>query len=107
MNDQKTLDIIGDWEVSALTPFGISSSKVNIKSIEPLVSGTIVGERGSLDFGNGVITGNTLTFSVTADTPIKATLTVSVEVIDDKFKGTLEVDQYMKIDIRGQKNVNL
>jgi hypothetical protein len=104
---QKTLDIIGDWEVFTLTPFGISSSKVSIKSIEPLVSGTIVGERGSLDFDNGVITGNTLTFLVTADTPIKATLTVNVEVIDDKFQGTLQIDQYAKLDIRGEKNVNL
>ena len=107
MKNQKTLDIIGDWTVSALTPFGISSSNVNIKSIEPFVSGTIVGERGSLDFDNGIVSSDTITFSATVDTPIKATLTVNVEVIDDKFKGTLEVDQYMKIDIRGQKNVNL
>jgi hypothetical protein len=48
-----------------------------------------------------------VTIITTADTPIKATLTMRVEVIDDKFKGTLEVDQYMKVDIRGQKNVNL
>jgi hypothetical protein len=107
MNDQKTLDIIGDWEVSIFTPFGTSISKVNIVSAAPFVSGTIVGEKGSLEFDNGTIAGNMVTIITTADTPIKATLTMRVEVIDDKFKGTLEVDQYMKVDIRGQKNVNL
>jgi hypothetical protein len=107
MNDQKTPNIIGNWQVSAFTPFGVSNSAVNITSIEPFVSGTIIGERGSLDFDNGTLVSNILTFSVIADTPIRATLAVNVEVIDDKFEGTLQVDEYMKIVIKGQKNVNL
>jgi hypothetical protein len=107
MNDQKTPNIIGDWQVSAFTPFGVSNSTAKITSIEPFVSGTIIGERGSLDFDNGVVSGDTITFSATVDTPIKATLTVNVEVVDDKFEGTLEIDQYAKLDIKGEKNVNL
>jgi hypothetical protein len=107
MSDQKTPNIIGDWQVSASTPFGVSNSKANITSIKPFVSGTIIGERGSLDFDNGNIENNVLTFSMIADTPIRATLTVNVEVIDNKFEGTLQVDEYMKIVIKGQKNVNL
>ena len=107
MNDQKTPNIIGDWQVSAFTPFGVSSSTAKITSIEPFVSGTIIGERGSLDFDNGTVENNILAFSVIADTPIRATLVVSAEVIDDKFEGTLQVDEYMKIVIKGQKNVNL
>jgi hypothetical protein len=105
--DKILSNIIGNWKVSALTPFGISSSNVNIKSIEPFVSGTIVGERGSLDFDNGIVSGDKITFSATVDTPIKATFTVNVQVVDDKFEGTLEIDQYVKLDIKGQKNVNL
>jgi hypothetical protein len=107
MNDQKTPNIIGNWQVSVFTPFGVSNSTANITSIEPFVSGTIIGERGSLDFDNGVVSGDTITFSATVDTPIKATLTVNVEVVDDKFEGTLEIDQYAKLDIKGEKNVNL
>ena len=107
MNDQKTSNIIGNWQVSAFTPFGVSNSTANITSIEPFVSGTIIGERGSLDFDNGTFENNVLTLSVIADTPIRATLTVKVEVTEDKFEGTLQVDEYMKIVIKGQKNVNL
>jgi hypothetical protein len=100
-------NIIGNWKVSVLTPFGTSNASATIESIEPFVSGTIVGERGSLDFDNGVVSGDTIIFSATVDTPIKATLTVNVEVVDDKFEGTLEIDQYGKLDIKGEKNVNL
>ena len=105
--DKILSSIIGNWKVFALTPFGISNSNVNIKSIEPFVSGTIVGERGSLDFDNGIVSGDTITFSATVDTPIKATFIVNIQVVDDKFEGTLEIDQYVKLDIKGQKNVNL
>ena len=105
--DKILSNIIGNWKVSVLTPFGTSKSSAIIKSIEPFVSGTIVGERGSLDFDNGVVSGDTITFSATVDTPIKATFTVNVEVVDDKFEGTLEIDQYTKLDIKGEKNVNL
>ena len=107
MNDQKISNIIGDWQVSAFTPFGVSNSTAKITSIEPFVSGTIIGERGSLDFDNGTFENNVLTLSMIADTPIRATLVVNAEVIDDKFEGTLQVDEYMKIVIKGQKNVNL
>ena len=100
-------NIIGTWQVSVFTPFGASNASATIKSIEPFVLGTIVGERGSLDFDNGIVSGDKIAFSATVDTPIKATLTVNVEVIDDKFEGTLEIDQYAKLDIKGQKNVNL
>lgn len=105
--DKILSNIIGTWQVSVPTPFGINISNVNIKSIEPFVSGTITGERGSIDFDNCIVSGDTITFCVTVDTPIKATLTVSVKVIDDKFQGTLEIDQYTKLPIIGKKNVDL
>ena len=102
-----SLDIIGNWDVSTFTPFGISMSKAAINSIEPFISGIITGEKGSLTFTNGKINNNVLTFSANVDTPIKATLSVSVEVIGDKFVGILTIDEYTKVNIRGQKNVNL
>lgn len=101
------LDITGNWDVSTFTPFGISMSKAVISSIEPFVSGIITGEKGLLTFANGEINNNVLTFSANVDTPIKATLSVSVEVIGDKFVGILTIDEYAKLNIRGQKNVNL
>ena len=105
--DKILSNLIGNWQVSVPTPFGTSNASATINSIEPFVSGTIVGERGSLDFDNGIISGDTITFSATVDTPIKATLTVNIELVDDKFQGTLEIDQYAKLDIKGEKNVNL
>jgi hypothetical protein len=67
-----------------------------------------VGENGSLDFNNGKFDGNKLSFFATVDTPIKATLFVNVEIVNDKFfSGTLMIDQYMRIDVKGSKNVNL
>jgi hypothetical protein len=108
MNNQKELNITGEWDVSALTPFGATKSKVTISSKESYISGTIIGENGSLDFSDGKFEGNKLLFSTTVDTPIKATLVVDVEVTDDKtFSGTLKIDEYMTIDIKGNKNVNL
>jgi|LauGreDrversion4_2_1035121.scaffolds.fasta_scaffold1818051_2 hypothetical protein len=101
-------NIVGDWDVSALTPFGVTKSTVTISSKEPYVSGTIVGENGSLDFNNGKFDGNKLSFSATVDTPIKATLFANVEIINNKFfSGTLMIDQYMRIDVKGSKNVDL
>ncbi|CAB4143283.1 hypothetical protein UFOVP784_105 [uncultured Caudovirales phage] len=108
MNDQKQLDITGEWDVSALTPFGVTKSKVIISSEEPYISGTIIGENGSLDFNNGKFEGDKLSFSTTVDTPIKATLFVNVDIINNKaFSGTLTIDQYMTISVKGNKNVNL
>lgn len=101
-------NIIGEWDVSALTPFGVAKSKVTIVSADPYISGTIVGENGSLDFDNGTVNSDNLSFSATVDTPIKATLFVDVKIIDSKFfSGTLKVDKYMEISIEGSKNVNL
>ena len=102
-----SLDITGNWDVFTFTPFGISASKAVISSIEPFISGIITGEKGSLFFSNGEINNSVLTFSANVDTPIRATLSISVEVIEDKFVGILTIDEYAKLNVRGQKNVNL
>jgi hypothetical protein len=100
-------NIIGNWDVIVYTPFGESKAVASIKKLDPFVSGTIDGERGSFDFSNGTISENTLTFFAPVDTPIKANLSVSVEVESDKFTGTLMVDKYMSVAIKGVKNVSI
>ncbi|MEY4333116.1 MAG: hypothetical protein RLZZ196_1854 [Bacteroidota bacterium] len=103
----ENLNIIGNWNAIIETPFGESKANVLIKTINPFVSGTVNGENGSFDFDNGTFTQNTLVFSSTVDTPIKATLYISVLIEGEKFTGTLTMDEYMTVNIRGFKNVNL
>jgi hypothetical protein len=103
----ENLNIIGNWNVIVYTPFGESKAVALIKAVDPFVSGTIEGERGSFDFSNGVVSENILTFSTSVDTPIKAQLSVDVAIGNDKFSGMLMIDEYMKVVIRGIKNVNI
>lgn len=105
--DQKNVDIIGDWDVYIQTPFGVAKATALIKDINPSVSGTVNGENGSFDFNNGVMAGNTLSFSATVETPIKATLTIKVLVEGENFAGDLMIDEYLRMSIRGAKNVNI
>ena len=105
--DQKNINIIGDWDVYIQTPFGVAKATALIKDISPFITGTVNGENGSFDFNNGVMTENTLSFSATLETPIKATLTIKVVVEGDNFVGDIMVDQYLKTSIRGAKNVNI
>lgn len=101
------LNIVGNWDVVVDTPFGESKAKAKIKELKPSVSGTVDGENGSLDFNDGNIVDNVLTFTSSVDTPIKATLFVSVKITENKFVGHLLIDEYMKVNIRGVKNVDL
>jgi hypothetical protein len=103
----ENLNIIGNWDVIVDTPFGESKALALIKAINPFITGTIDGERGSFDFDNGVVNENVLTFFASVDTPIKAKLSVDVAIEDNEFSGTLMIDEYMKVAIRGIKNVNL
>lgn len=103
----ENLDIIGNWDVVLDTPFGESKAKAVIKNVGQFVSGTVNGENGSFDFDDGTIADDVLTFSKTVDTPIKATLFITVKINEDKFFGSLLIDEYMKINIKGVKNVNL
>ena len=100
-------EIIGNWDVFVQTPFGVSKAAASIKSINPSVSGSIIGENGSIEFDNGSINENILTFSTDVNTPIKATIKVNVEIEGTTFTGSLMIDEYLKISIRGVKNVNL
>jgi hypothetical protein len=103
----ENLNIIGNWNAVIETPFGESKASVLIKTSSPFVSGTVNGENGSFDFDNGTFTQNTLAFSSKVDTPIKATLYINVVLEDENFTGTLTIDEYMTVNIRGFKNVNL
>lgn len=105
--DQKNIDIIGNWDVYIQTPFGVAKATALIKDTSPFIIGTVNGENGSFDFSNGVMTENILSFSATVETPIKATLTVQVTVEGDNFAGDLMVDQYLRVSIRGTKNVDI
>ncbi len=107
MSMTENSSLIGNWNVVIDTPFGESKAKASIKELNPFVSGTIDGENGSFDFNNGIINENKLTFSATVDTPIKATLSVGVYMENEEFTGTLMIDEYMTVNIRGIKNVNL
>ena len=100
-------NIIGKWDVTLVTPFGESLAQAEIKNDQPLFSGTIIGEHGSTNFSNGILKENLFTFSTKVEVPIKATISAEVQVNNNKFFGTLMIDEYMKININGEKNVNI
>jgi hypothetical protein len=103
----ENLNIIGSWDTYVETPFGFTKATALIKGVSPSVFGTINGENGSIDFDNGTIVDNILTFSATVDTPIKATITVKATFEEDSFLGNLMIDDYLKVLIKGTKNVNI
>lgn len=101
------LNIIGNWNAIIETPFGESKATVSISAIDPAVCGTVVGENGSFSFDSGSIINGVLRFVATVDTPIRATLRTQATIESDSFFGILMIDDYMKVNIRGNKNVNI
>lgn len=103
----KKIDIIGIWNATIHTPFGESKATVSFVSADEPISGTVLGENGSFNFDDGVLLENKLTFSTTINTPIKATLKINATIEDDSFLGTITIDEYARVVIEGNKNVNL
>jgi len=99
--------LVGKWSVKVITPFGESKADVILDSTDPFVTGTIIGENGSVEFSNGIIDGNKLKLSATVETPIKATIAAEVEINEFIFHGVLKIDEYMEVNITGEKNVNI
>lgn len=108
-------NILGKWNIDIDTPFGKEKYTLNINSFGPLkgsgfylnydgLAGSIEHEKGAIAFTNAKFEGVTFYCSVETDFPIKSTVSITADLIEDsKISGTLEIDQHLVTSFIGIK----
>jgi hypothetical protein len=107
--------IFGKWNIDVNTPFGKEKYTLNIDTFGPLkgsgfyldydgLAGSIEHDKGSIPFTNAKFEGVTFHCSVETEFPIKSTVSITADLIDDnKISGMLEIDNYLVTSFIGVK----
>jgi hypothetical protein len=97
-------DILGKWTLSVDTPFGEEQYVLNIETANCFFSGSVSHEKGSSTFHSASFEHNTFHCSMETEFPIKATVSITADLIEDnKLTGTLQIDQYLITSFVGAK----
>jgi hypothetical protein len=108
-------NIFGKWNIDVNTPFGKENYTLKIDSFGELkgndfylyyegLAGSIQHDKGIVNFKNAQFEGKTFHCSVETEFPIKSTISITAELIeDDKISGMLEIDQYLVTSFIGVK----
>lgn len=107
-----TLNIFGKWNIDVNTPFGKENYTLNVDTIGLIKNhigydcfiGSIDHKKGSVSFTDAKFENNTFYCSVETEFPIKTTVSITANLIEDnKISGMLEIDQYLITSFIGVK----
>jgi hypothetical protein len=100
--------MIGKWTLAVKTPFGEEKYNLAIEEISPSLSGKIWTDMGSASFENGKYDNGSLQINFSVDTPQKAQISIRGTHTEDSIIGTVQVDEYPKLDFKAEyNNVNI
>jgi hypothetical protein len=98
------LDILGKWTLYVNTPFGEEQYVLNIETANSFFSGSVSHEKGSSAFHSASFENNTFCCSMETEFPIKATVSITADLIEDnKLTGTIQIDKYLITSFIGVK----
>lgn len=83
-------NVDGQWDCITRTPMGPQESVLTIKSDGASFSGSNVGALGGIDITDGIVDGDTLTWSMEISTPFPMTLSARATVSGDTIQGTVD-----------------
>ncbi|GEM_PF-6595699 len=97
------MNILGKWKSLGQTPFGVVEHVVEITAVDPHICGIISSNNGQVEFDNGTLEGNKISFSSKVITPLRATIFVDGIIDGNIINGIISVDEYMKINFKAEK----
>jgi hypothetical protein len=97
IESNNTINLSGNWKITVDTPFGKEQYSLNVDSSNGGLTGLVSHEKGLASLTNASFIDGTFKCSLEVEFPIKATVKLQANVIDDnKMFGTLQVDEYLE-----------
>ncbi len=94
----------GVYEVEVSTPMGKRTTKLTLKSSGTVLSGTVSSEMGTVNFDNGKVDGNNVSWSVNVSGPMgQMKLDYSGKVEGDNISGTIQLGQFGSAPFSGKR----
>ena len=94
----------GTYDIETTTPMGKQTAKLTLKSSGNVLSGTLAGARGTVNFDGGKVDGNNVTFSVNVAGPMgQMKLDYSGKVDGDNISGNVQLGQYGTAPFTGKR----
>lgn len=98
------LNITGRWNIAVDTPFGKEQYLLSLNNVDGKLYGLVSHEKGIVPLTNIYIVDRTFKCSLDVEFPIKATVNIQANIIDDnKMFGTLLIDEYLETLFVGVK----
>jgi hypothetical protein len=94
----------GAWNCVARTPMGAQEFMLVVKSDGDSFSGEVSGALGSMDIENGVVDGDTLTWSMEITSPFPMKLSVRATVDEDELQGIVDAGIMGAMPLSGARN---
>lgn len=96
-------NVAGTWNLTITTPRGTFNSTLTLKQDGAKVTGTVSSRMGDTAISKGAVSGDTLTFEITRDTPNGTfTMNYKATVKGDDMKGTAGNDRF-SMDFTGKR----
>ncbi len=96
-------DLGGEWDVTIQTPMGEQSFLFDVRVDGQRFSGHASGELGSLDFDDGVIDGDALSWSMRVKKPFPMTLAVRATLSGDAIEGIVDAGMMGAMPMAGTR----
>lgn len=96
-------DVDGTWDTVVNTPMGQQKGQLTVNSDGSSFTGTMTGDRGSLDISDGAVDGNKLTWTADIAEPMPMKLSFSVEVNGDEMTGNVQLGMFGNAPLTGSR----
>lgn len=96
-------DITGSWDATASTPMGPQVFLLELASDGDVISGTATRDGVTMPLHDGHRDGDTASFSVPMEKPMKLTLAFTLTVSDDTMNGTAKAGFLPAFSVDGRR----
>jgi hypothetical protein len=93
----------GDWNVKMDTPMGAQQVTLTLVSDGDKLSGKLVGAQGTMEFTDGTINGNDLTWTVSLEQPMPMQIETTATIDGDNLTGTAKLGAFGTAQLTGTR----
>lgn len=96
-------DIDGSWNIVSISPTGVQTATLTVRSAGNAFGGDFVGDEGTVEITDGRVDGDKISWSMKIVKPMPMTLTSQSTLKDDMLDGTVTAGMFGSFPMSGTR----
>ena len=96
-------DVDGTWNCTMTSPMGAGSVTLTLRTEGSSLSGTLVSDQGTMEFTDGTVDGNELSWTVSVQQPMPIQIETTETIDGDTLNGTSKLGSFGTAQLTGTR----